>query len=231
MAPRAPKDELEVDEGGPLASLADGLSGRLVDLGIDGVGPIDGAREVADAALATAPDRDAAVKELVADHLKLAAANGFVTNLGGFATMAAALPANLVGFYALATRLSAAIAHVHGHDLDDEVVRATVLVTLTRDDAGDLLSKAGSIPGVKTSSLPMRAVLRQMPASAVGVVNKGVAFSLLSSVVGKGAARLGRFVPFVGGAVGAGLDVLLMRQIANTAKEEFSAVEPAWYAS
>lgn len=225
------RDDQHVEsDDGRLGALAEGLSEKLVELGIDGLGPLDGAIDVATAALATARDREAAVKELTRDHLKLAGASGFVTNLGGFTLMAASLPANLVTYYGIATRLAASIAHVYGHDLHDPVVRATVLLTLTRDDAGELMEKAGRVPGVPSSgSLPLRMVLRQMPESTVGMINKGVAFTLVKSLVGKGVARFGRFVPLVGGAVGAGLDVLLMRQVAKAAKEEFSAAEPAWY--
>lgn len=215
------------DDGGVVADVADTLIARIVAVGVDGIGPLDSAREVAERARAEHGDVDAAVHALVDQHMKVAAAAGFVTNLGGFVTMAASLPANVVGFYAIATRMSAAIAHLHGHDLDDEAVRAAVLLTLSRDDTGDLLAKAGSVPGA--SSLPLRLVLKQMPASAIAVVNKGVAFRLLVSAGGKGLARLGRFLPVVGGAVGATIDVFLLRQIAKTARKEFAAPTPAWY--
>ena len=50
-------------------------------------------------------------------HLKLAAAGGFVTSVGGFITLPVALPANVLGFYLLATRMTAAVASLRGYDI------------------------------------------------------------------------------------------------------------------
>ena len=50
--------------------------------------------------------------DIIGAHLRLAAGNGFVTGLGGFVTLPIALPANVAGFYIVATRMAGAIAAV-----------------------------------------------------------------------------------------------------------------------
>ena len=57
-------------------------------------------------------DVEAAIDDVVALHIKLAAAGGFVTGLGGFIT----LPANVVGFYGIATRMVASASSVRVSD-------------------------------------------------------------------------------------------------------------------
>lgn len=62
---------------------------------------------------------------------------------------------------------------------------------------------------------------QRLPAPALMVVNKAVGFRILSSA-GKGVfARFGKAVPVVGGAVGAGMDLWLMKQLADHVRKEF----------
>ena len=101
-------------ESGFVGGKAMAMVEKLLDVGIDGRGPFDSATEVAAKALAKEPDPERAVDAIVKSHLKLAMANGFVTSLGGFITMPVALPANVTGFYLLATRMVAAVAKATG---------------------------------------------------------------------------------------------------------------------
>lgn len=198
--------------------LATQLVQRLVDAGIDGVGPVDAARDVAERARQSTSSTGAATKKLVRSHTRLAAAGGFVTGLGGFLTMPVALPANVVGFYVLATRMVAGIAHLRGYDLTRDEVRSAVLLALVGADADDLLAKAGmATPGGRVRNL----ALRRLPGPALMVVNKGIGFRLLSQLGRRGLGRLGRGVPLAGGVIGAGLDAWLLRKIASAAQEEF----------
>lgn len=198
-----------------------GLVQSLLELGIDGKGRFDSAADVGDDALrAAGGDPTKAVDTIIASHLRLAGASGFLTNLGGFTTMLVALPANVAGFYVLATRMAAAIAHVRGHDLARPEVRSSVLLSLVGADAQDLLAKAGmTAPTGKLTSF----ATQRLSGPALMVVNKAVGFRILSQA-GKGVfARFGRAVPLVGGAVGAGMDVWLLKQLADHVRSEFGA--------
>ncbi|MEJ5914228.1 hypothetical protein [Pseudokineococcus sp. 1T1Z-3] len=212
-----PKDGSSRQDEKDREKAAAGLVQRLVDLGIAGAGPLDAAHEVADAALAAEQgDAEAAVARLVRSHVRLAGVEGFVTGLGGLVTLPVALPANVVGFYALGTRLAAALAHVRGYDLRDAGVRAAVLDSLV--GAGNALPVAGVGGGLLS-----RTLLRGLPAPARMAVNKGVGFRLLGQMGARLVGRLGRFVPVAGGVVGAGADAWLMRGIGRRAQEDFPA--------
>lgn len=205
------------DRHGSLERTATSLVSRLIDAGIDGVGPLDPAVSVAQKAMLEHGDADRAIDELVRSHTKLAAANGFVTGLGGFITLPVALPANIAGFYGVATRMVAGIAHLRGYDVSREEVRSAVLLTLVGADATSVLAKAGLNPAGRIAGL----ALNKLPGPALMVLNKGIGFRLLSQLGRKGLGRLGRGVPLAGGLIGAGLDWWLMRKIADAARREF----------
>jgi hypothetical protein len=123
-----------------------GLVESLLDAGIDGKGPFDSAQKVADVKRAEKPDAEEAIDAVVRAHLKLAAAGGFVTGLGGFITLPVALPANVLEFYVVATRMVASIASLRGYDIKQPEIRSAILLTLVGADADDLLKKAGVVP-------------------------------------------------------------------------------------
>lgn len=96
------------------------------------------------------------------------------------------------------------------------------MLSLVGADADDLISKAGlSAASITGSGRLARMAMSRMPKAAAMMVNKAVAFRLLTSVGGKALSRLVRFVPVAGGIVGAGLDGFLMKRIADHARREF----------
>ena len=192
---------------------------RLLDVGIDGKGRFDSAQTVADRALSAQFETERAIDALVRSHLRLAAAGGFVTGLGGFVVMPIALPANVLEFYLVATRMVAAIASTRGYDIRQPEVRTAVLLALVGADADDLLKKL-SLPGLSTGRLAGLAVQR-LPGPVLLAVNKGVGFRLLSQVGKKSLSLFGKAVPLAGGVVGAGVDAYLLNQIASHARREF----------
>ncbi len=210
----------EQGDAGLLERTATALVTRLVDLGIDGAGPLDSAREVADRALAKHGDVEEAVAAIVATARNQAAAGGFATGIGGFITLPVALPANVVGFYVIATRVVAAIAALRGFDVSDPKVRTAVLLVLTGADASSVLTKVG-MGG--SGGVVDRLLSSKMPKATLMVVQKAVGFRLVSRIGTGLLGRLGRAVPLAGAVIGAGSDVWLLRRIATTAREEFGA--------
>jgi hypothetical protein len=190
---------------------------RLMDLGIDGRGMFFSAQRVADVAVAEHLETESAIDAMVRSHLRLGAASGFVTSVGGFVALPIALPANVLGFYLVATRMVAGIATIRGHDIGQADVRSAILLALVGADADDLLSKAG---GAGTGRMVNLAAER-LPGPALMAVRKGVAFRLLCRIGKKSMSRFGKAVPVVGGVVGAGLDTYLLRRIADHARTEF----------
>lgn len=213
QAQDSPKDQ------GFIGNNAAKLVENLLDTGIEGKGPFDSAATVAAAALKKSNGNvDQAVDSVVNSHLKLAAAGGFVTGIGGFITLPISLPANVLGFYLLATRMTGAIASLRGHDITQQQIRTAVLLTLVGADAADLLAKAGMVsPTGRLTNL----AAQRLPGPALMVVNKAVGFRLLSTAGKKTFSRFGRNVPLIGGVVGAGLDGWLLKRISENARREF----------
>jgi hypothetical protein len=199
--------------------MAAGLVDRLLDVGIDGRGPFDSARTVADNALSGQGDVERAIDTVITRHTKLAAAGGFVTGLGGIIALPVALPTNVVEFYAIATRMVGAIASLRGYDVREQGTRSAVMLTLVGADADDLLKKAGIGGAGRLADL----AAQRLPGPALMVLNKGIGFRLVSSVGRSALSRFGRGVPVVGGVVGAGMDAYLLRRIAGHARKEFPA--------
>lgn len=205
-------------EGG-LSGAATKLIERLLDIGIDGRGPFKSAETVAAAALDQAGgNAEKAIKAIQRDHRQLAAVGGFATGLGGFFTMPVSLPANLLEFFILGTRMTAATAKVHGYDINQPEIRSAILLTLVGADSDDVLKKAGlQVTGGRIVSL----ATDRLPAPALMVLNKAIGFRLLGRI-GQGTfAKLGRAVPVVGGLIGGGVDVFMLGKIAEHAVKEF----------
>lgn len=203
--------------------IAESFVRQLARGALDGVGPLAPAREVAEQALARNESVEAAVDDVVREHTRLAAVSGFVTSLGGFVVMPVAVPANLLGFYTLATRMIASIAHIRGHDIALPETRLAVLAALTGDDIGKLLSRAGMVlPAGGVTS----AWLRRVAPSLSTMVNKAIGFRLLVGTGQRTLVKFGRAIPVMGGLIGGTVDVALIRSIAGHAREAFAHPPP-----
>jgi hypothetical protein len=200
----------------------DRLVTMLLDVGLDGRGPLDPVREVADEALRKAGgDRDKAIAALARRTTLTGGIGGFVTGLGGFVTMPVALPVNVAEFYLQAVRLVGAIAVLRGHDVDDPRVRSAILLTLVGADSDEVLKRAGmSTAGSRATAF----ALGSLPPAALMMINKAVGFRLMRGVSEKTLAGLGRGVPLAGGLVGGGIDGFMMKKIADHAIKELPVV-------
>ena len=207
----------------PVARGDEGVVARLVqvllDAGIDGLGPLKSAPELAALARRDTRTREGAVKKIVRSHVVKGGVGGFVTGVGGFLTMPVALPANVVEFYVGATRMVAAIATLRGYDIADPQVRTAVLLTLVGSDADEVLARAGLTGG---SGKVLRVVGQQLPPAALLFLNKAIGFRLLRGLGERAFTRLGRGIPLAGGVVGGGIDVWMMKRIADHAMSEFA---------
>lgn len=197
--------------------LADGMR-RLLDMAIDGYQAVPGAKAHAAALLNKHRDVDKAINALVTQHLAMASAQGFLTNVGGVITLAVSLPANAAGLAFVQTRMVAAIAHLRGHDVDDPRVRTAIAMCLLGRDMVDDLVRAQQLPstplGVATAPVSDPELDRQ--------VDEKVMSQLLAVVGSKRVALLTlKRVPLIGGGIGAATDSIMTWGIAQFAKESF----------
>lgn len=181
-----------------------GFVRAVLDRAIDGVSRLPAAAKSADDALAkNSGDVDGAVHDLIENHVRMAGAQGFVTNLGGFVSMAVLIPTNIAGLALVQCHLVAGIAHLHGYDLADHRVRNAILVCMLGEDTVDALVRKKKLP-----SSPM--ALATAPGHDEKVdrlISKTVTAELIAKVGGKHVVTMvGRRVPLMGGAIGATAD-------------------------
>jgi len=198
-----------------VAEMAPGAATRVVHealhRAIRGVGPLPGAAAAAEKQLAEQHgDPDRAIHEIVENHVRFAAAEGFVTNIGGLVTMTVTVPANITGLALVQCRMVAAIAHLRSYDLDDPRTRDAILAGLLGNDRVNALIKKKRLPGT-----PMAIATAPVHDPHLDtLMATEVAAELVTQVAGKRlATTLGRRVPVVGGMIGAGTDAFSTWQV------------------
>jgi len=206
-----------------LPALGERLVAQVVEFGIQGLGPLSTAVQTAEEHLVTAGgDREAAVQRLIATHVRLAAATGFVTGLGGIATLPVTVPAAMAGLYIIATRMTAGVAHLRGYDIETDEVRSGILVALLGSAGAAVLRNTGVQIGQQSTA----AALQRLPGRVLTELNKRVGYRLVSKAGEKGVVNLTKLVPLVGGPIGAAVDGVSCKTIAGYAMRTFPPVVP-----
>lgn len=198
--------------------VASGYVRTVLDHAIDGIGPLRSAAATADTKLVDHNgDVELAVRGLIRLHSGLAGVQGFVTNLGGFAAMALAMPANVVGVTLVQCHLVAGIAHLRGYDLEDPRVRNAILACMLGEDSVRDLLKHKRLP-----SSPMALATSPVHDPELDhTLSREVTAELVARTAGRRAVTLiGRRVPFLGGAVGGSSDAYATWQIGAYAADE-----------
>ncbi|GAB2591932.1 EcsC family protein [Microlunatus antarcticus] len=208
---------------GPVArSMNPGAAGgalrRVLEVAIDGYARVPGARTVAAKHLQKHNGSvEDAIDSVVAHHVRLASAQGFVTNIGGVAALPVAIPANLAGIAVVQVRMVAALAHLRGYDVSDLKVRTALVMCLLGGEEIARHIEDGSLPTspmVIATAPVFDAVLDRQVADAVLT-------DLMNRIGGKNLALVvTRRVPLLGGGVGAVVDGYATRQIGLYAKAE-----------
>jgi len=205
---------------GPRAEVARAgqqLVEQLLRLGIEGFGPFNSARESAQEAL-KGRTSEQAIKVLIRNHCLIAGSQGFVTNIGGFITMPVTLPANIGAAYLIQTHLAAAIAHVHGHDLDGEEVRTAILLCLLGNAGTEVVKQFGIKVGTKYTMT----LIRRIPMTVIHQINRKAGFALVAKYGTKRAAvTLAKGIPFVGGGIGGTMDAVATGAVGTFARNFF----------
>ena len=185
---------------------------------IHGVGPLPPASRAAEAQLREQDGNvEAAIHEVIENHVRYAGAQGFVTNIGGLVTAAFTIPANISGLAMLQCRMVAGIAHLRGYDLDDPRVRNAILACMLGEDSVNALVRKKKIPAP-----PMAiATAPTHDPHLDKIMSAEVTSELLTKIAGKRVATtVGRRVPVVGGLIGAGADAFSTWQIGRYADRE-----------
>jgi hypothetical protein len=205
-----------------IGELAPGLTSSFVrealNRAIAGAGPLPPAARAAEVQLKEQKgDVDKAIHEVIENHVRYAAAQGFVTNVGGLVTMALTIPTNITGLAIIQCRMIAGIAHLRGYDLDDPRVRNAILTTILGEDVVHALVKKRKLPAP-----PMALATAPLHDPDLDkVIAAEVAAELITKVAGKKLAMtVGRRIPIAGGFVGLGADAYATWKIGRYADRE-----------
>ncbi len=119
------------------------------DKAVNGVVGLDSAYDLAKDYKKTDDSLYNQVNSLIRWQNTKAGTSGFITGLGGIITLPVAIPANVASVMYVQIRMIAAIAHMGGHNLNDDRVRSLVFVCLTGNAAKDILKDVGIVVGKK----------------------------------------------------------------------------------
>ncbi|MDN7856290.1 EcsC family protein [Burkholderia cepacia] len=146
-----------------------------------------------------------------------AGAAGFVTGLGGFATMPVTIPTNLASVLYVQIRMIAAIAKMGGHDLKNDKIRTLVLACLAGDGTMEILRDVGIQAGKKAAQI----AINKISGAVITKINQAVGFRLVTKAGSTGVVNLTKMVPFLGGVIGAAFDATVTNMIGNAARDIF----------
>ena len=196
------------------------LVNGILDAGINGLGPLKSASELADEYLSDSryPDTDARINSLINWETSKNFTSGFLTGLGGLLTLPVAVPAGLGASWAVQARMVGAIAKIQGHDTKEDRVRTLALLAIVGDAGKEVVKQAGVQVGNK---LGMKA-LEAVPGRLLIEINKLVGFRLLTKAGTTGVINLIKVVPVAGGLVGGTVDAFACRKVGALAREMFA---------
>ena len=207
----------------PVANLvtAQGAGGalrQLLEIAIDGYGRLPSAKSAAARHLQKqAGSADDAISSIIDHHVRLASAQGFVTNIGGLAMLPVAIPANITGVATVQVRMVAAIAHLRGYDLSDNRVRTALVMCLMGGEQVAEHIAEGTLP---TSPLAV-ATAPIFDPELDRLVAEEVLTDLAARIGGKNVAlAIVKRVPLMGGGVSAVMDGIATYQIGRYASGE-----------
>ena len=189
------------------------------DKAVNGVAGLDSASELAENYMSKGGSRVDQANSLIRWQNTKAGTSGFVTGFGGVITMPVTVPASISSVMYIQVRMIAAIAHIGGHDINDDRVKTLVYVCLTGNGAREILKDAGVVIGKKLTISAIKRISRR----TLAAINRKVGFRLFTKFGEKGAINLGKAVPFVGAVIGATVDSVSTNTIGNVARNTFVA--------
>ncbi|MDR2595308.1 MAG: EcsC family protein [Fibromonadaceae bacterium] len=181
----------------------------------DGLLNMESASEMAELYMNKYPgNKLAAANALIRAQNVKSAASGFITGLGGLATMPIAIPMNLASVLYIQVRMVMAVAIIGGHNVKEDKVKAFVFACLAGNKARELLKEAGV-------QIARNFVLQSLSADAILRINRMVGFNLITKLGGSGVIRISKAMPILGGAIGATIDGIWTNQTGNIAVKWF----------
>lgn len=162
-------------------------------------------------------------KNLVNKRTLESSSASFVAGLPGGAAMAAAIPADVLQYYAVALRLAQEVSYLYGaedlwsdHSIDQEKVTNTFIVYLgvmlgASGAAAALRATASALAAQAMRKLPQKALMNTIYYPIVKSIAKFFGQTMTKQIFAKGVSKT---IPVVGGFASAGLTFATMRPMA-----------------
>lgn len=187
------------------------------DKAVNGIPGLDSAQEMAQDYLGVEGSLVDKVNSLIRWQNTKAGTSGFLSGLGGITLMPVTIPANITSVMYVQVRMIAAIAHMGGHDLKNDRVKALVYTCLCGNAAKDIVKEIGIKIGTKMTEQAVKNISSQI----IVKINQAVGFRLLTKFGQTGVINIGKAIPLVGGIVGAAFDSITTNTIGNIARDTF----------
>ncbi len=184
---------------------------------INGLPGFDDAESMAEDYLKKDGDLNSQVNSLINWQTAKAGTSGFLSGLGGIIVLPVAIPANIASVMLLQVRMIAAIAHMGGHNLQDDKVKTLVYACLAGNGAKEILKNTGIQVGKKVGVQ----AIKNIPGKVLVAINQKVGFRLVTKFGEKGIVNLVKLVPLLGGIIGGSVDIASTSIVGNTAKNIF----------
>lgn len=161
--------------------------------------------------------KDEAIDNFVKWQITKCTTSGFLTSLGGIATLPIAIPANLSTVWYVQLRMIATIAIISGYEPSDDDVQTLAYLCLT----GASITKICREAGIKFGEKFTIAAIKKIPVEVIYKINRITMQRFLTKSGTTGIINLGKMVPLVGGVIGGGFDYVGTKAIATKAKKVF----------
>lgn len=161
------------------------------------------------------PER--AISSLIKWQIAKNSTNGFISNLGGALFLPVSLPIELTSSIYIQLRTIAAIAYISGLDPRSDKVKTLCYCCLTGSKLHEIFKQAGIEIGTKVTA----SLIASISGSTLTAINQAVGFRLITKFGETGVINLGKWVPFVGGAIGGTFEGLFTYHSSNTARKLF----------
>ncbi|WP_168582660.1 hypothetical protein [Gephyromycinifex aptenodytis] len=204
-----------------LSDAATAVSRKIRTVGVNGAGPWQGSIPVAEEHLRHHRGVEAAIGRLIATHVRVTAATGFASNVGGLVTLPLSIPADAASLWMLQARLAGSIAHLRGYEVHSEEVQSIILLSLIGSAGAEALKEAG----VKVGQKGAISLINKVPGKALLEINRRVGFRLITRAGSTGVVNLTKFVPLAGGVVGGTVNGVSTKAVGGWAKRNFPAAE------
>lgn len=158
-------------------------------------------------------DPQTAARKFAANQILKCSTSGFVSGFGGLLLLPISIPANVGSVLYIQMRMIGAIAYMGGYDVRSDQVQTMVYLCLVGSSIVDVIKSTG----IQIANKVTVSMLKKLPGAVLTKINQKVGFRLVTKFGTKGAVNLVKVVPVAGAAVGASVDYVGTKLIAQKA--------------